>query len=251
MSARKRSFANVWSPQLGHSRDVDVYLPPSYDTGVRRYPVVYVQDGQNLTDPETAFAGTWQLDRALDDLARFGLEVIVVGVHNTERRLAEYSPFPDVKHGGGAGDRYLAFLVDTLKPRIDRLFRTRPTRRETAIAGSSMGGLISLFGWLRRPDIFGGAAALSPSLWYGRQALIDFVESAKLPGGRLYLDVGTAEGAAALRDVRAMRARLRRRGLAPARFAYKEDRGGRHDEAAWSRRIGPALRFLFRGSRGG
>ena len=136
MSLRKKTFSNVWSPQLENSRSIDVYLPASYD-GVRRYPVIYMQDGQNLSDPETAFAGTWQLEEALTRLSAFRVEPIVVGVYNTEQRLAEYSPFPDVKHGGGDGHRYLAFLTDTLKPRIDRLFRTRPTRRDTAIAGSS------------------------------------------------------------------------------------------------------------------
>jgi predicted alpha/beta superfamily hydrolase len=244
MSLRTKTFSNVWSPQLGNSRSVDVYLPPSYD-GVRRYPVLYMQDGQNLSDPETAFAGTWQLEEALTSLSAAGVEPIVVGVHNTERRLAEYSPFPDVKHGGGDGNRYLAFLTDTLKPRIDRLFRTRSSRRDTAIAGSSMGGLISFYAWLRRPDVFGRAAAMSPSFWFGRQALFEFVDAVRLPAGRLYVDVGTAEGAAAVRDVRTMRSRLRAKGLNRTRFGYKEERGGRHEEAAWSRRVVPALRFVF------
>jgi predicted alpha/beta superfamily hydrolase len=243
MTPQKKTFFNVWSPQLGNSRTVDIYLPPSYG-GARRYPVVYMQDGQNLSDPATAFAGTWRLDTALAALARAGVEAIVVGVHNTEARLAEYSPFPDAKHGGGQGDRYLSFLADTLKPRIDRLFRTRPARRDTVIAGSSMGGLISLYAWLERRDVFGHAAALSPSLWFGRDALAAYVDASSMPPGRLYLDVGTAEGAAAVTDVRAMRMRLRSKGLAADRLRYKEDRGGRHQEEAWSRRIGPALRYL-------
>jgi predicted alpha/beta superfamily hydrolase len=210
-----------------------------------------MQDGQNLSDPATAFAGTWQLEEALVRLSAVGVEPIVVGVHNTEQRLAEYSPFPDVRHGGGDGNRYLAFLTDTLKPRIDRLFRTRSSRRDTAIAGSSMGGLISFYAWLRRPDVFGHAATLSPSFWYGRPALFEFVDAARLSAGRLYLDVGTAEGAGAVRDVRAMRARLRAKGLRAPHFRYKEERGGRHEETAWSRRVAPALRFLFPSRRAG
>lgn len=244
MAPSKGTLSDVWSPELRNSRSVDVYLPASYGGG-RRYGVVYMQDGQNLSDPRTAFAGTWELGAALRDLARVGIELIVVGVHNTDRRLAEYSPFPDVKHGGGEADRYLDFLTETLKPRIDRLFRTRPSARDTAIAGSSMGGLLSLYAWFRRRDVFGCAASMSPSLWYGRQSLFDFVDASALPSGPLYLDVGTAEGAAALRDVRAMRARLRAKGVTPGQLGYKEDRGGRHDEAAWGRRIGPALRHLL------
>src|SRR5471030_76505 len=119
-----RTLKNVWSPQLRNRRDVDVNLPASYPSGVR-YPVVYMQDGQNLSDPAAAFAGTWDLDSTIDRLAWRGLDVIIVGVHNAGReRLAEYSPFPDARHGGGKADEYLAFLVDTLKPRIDRMFNT-------------------------------------------------------------------------------------------------------------------------------
>jgi isoamylase len=243
-AAGKQALRDVWSPELGNRRDVDVYLPASYASG-RRYRVVYMQDGQNLSDPQTAFAGTWRLDETLRDLATQPIELIVVGVHNTDRRLAEYSPYRDPKRGGGEGDRYLSFLGTTLKPEIDRLFRTRPSAADTAIVGSSMGGLVALYGWLRRPDIFGLAGAMSPSLWYGREALFGFVQDAALPRGPLYIDVGTSEGSGALRDVRALRAALRRKGLAAERFRYKEDRGARHEEAAWARRLGPALSFLF------
>lgn len=207
---------------------------------------MYMQDGQNLSDPNTAFAGTWQLDEVLRTLARAGIEPIVVGVYNTEKRLSEYSPFPDAKHGGGDGDRYLSFLADTLKPRIDRLFRTRPSAANTSIVGSSMGGLISFYAWLRRSEVFGAAGALSPSFWYGRHALLEFVDRTALPNGLLYLDVGTAEGAGAVRDVRTMRLLLRRKGLDRRRFRYREERSARHEESAWSRRVAPAVAFLLR-----
>ena len=249
MSGRsiKGTLRSVWSPELGNRRDVDVYLPASYASG-RRYPVVYMQDGQNLSDPSQAFAGTWRLDEALQTLAERGVEPIVVGIHNTAGRLGEYSPFPDPKHKGGDGDRYLTFVSATLKPRIDRLFRTRRGAAHTALAGSSMGGLISLYGWLRRPDVFGLAAAMSPSLWFGHAELFDFVESARLPRGRLYLDVGTAEGAGTLRDARSLVERLEDKGLPEGRrFAYVEDRGGRHEEAAWAGRLEDAMAFLLAG----
>lgn len=241
----KGTLERIWSPELRNYRDVDIYLPASYELGVR-HPVVYMHDGQNLSDPSTAFAGTWDLDGNLRRLARAGIHPIVVGVHNTDRRLAEYSPFPDAKHGGGNADAYLAFLADTLKPRVDRLFRTQRRPHQTALAGSSMGGLVSLYGWFRRPDVFGGAAAMSPALWFGRDRLFDFLERARLPRGRLYVDVGTAEGAEAVRDVRAFRRLLAWRGVTPgARFAYVEDQGARHDEAAWSGRLPAVFEFLF------
>jgi predicted alpha/beta superfamily hydrolase len=113
-----------------------------------------------------------------------------------------------------------------------------------------MGGLISLYAWFRRPDVFGAAGAMSPSLWYGRDKLFAFIESAGLPRSRrLYVDVGTAEGAMTLRDARALRSLLRRKGITRGPLVYLEDRGGRHDEAAWGRRSERAIEFLIRPRR--
>lgn len=237
----------VWSRHLRNRRDVDVYLPASYGGSRRRYPVVYMQDGQNLSDPSAAFAGTWALDDVLAELAERGVEPIIVGVHNTDARLAEYSPFADYKHGGGGGDAYLKFLVGTVKPRVDRLFRTERKASQTALAGSSMGGLISLYGWFSRPDVFGLAAAMSPSFWFARDAVYGYIRSARTPrNGRLYLDVGTAEGAGTLKDARLVRALLETKGLdQESRLKYVEDRGGRHEEAAWGRRLAGALEHLY------
>jgi predicted alpha/beta superfamily hydrolase len=217
----KHTLERVWSPQLRNSRNVDVYLPASYSVR-RRYPVVYMQDGQNLSDPSIAFAGTWDLDAALERLAGRGVEPIIVGVHNTDNRLSEYSPFKHPRHGGGQADRYLAFLADTLKPRIDRLFRTRRARPYTALPVRRWADWISFYGWLRarKPS---HAVAMSPLLVWARSPVPD-VEARKLPRGRIYLDVGTNEGDEALRDVRLMRAllhqkRIRLRGLSYIRIA--------------------------------
>src|SRR5262249_9493321 len=129
---------------------------------------------------------------------------IVVGVHHAENaRIAEYSPFPDRRAGGGEADAYLAFLVDSVKPRIDRSFRTRPEREQTAIVGSSMGGLVSLYAYFRFPWIFGRAGAMSPSIWFGQGAILDFIKEARTPpSGRIYLDVGLHEGAGTVRNTR-------------------------------------------------
>jgi predicted alpha/beta superfamily hydrolase len=253
----KRTLTNVWSPQRRNRRDVDVYLPASYASGVR-YPVVYLQDGQNLSDPATAFAGTWDLDATRDRLGWRGLDAIYVGIHNTRSRLAEYSPFPDPRHGGGDADAYLAFVVETLKPRIDRMFNTRRDRDATTIAGSSMGGLVSLYAYFRYPAVFGRAAAMSPSIWFGQGLIIDFIRQATVPRGRLYVDVGTGEGMGTLRDVRRLGRLLVRKGFrrrrspvaqafrpASAALRYVEDAGGRHNEAAWASRLEGALEFLL------
>jgi predicted alpha/beta superfamily hydrolase len=244
----RRVLQRVRSPQRGTERDLDVYLPPSYSQARRRYPVVYMQDGQNLSDPDRAFAGTWQLEQAVRTLAARGIEAIVVGIPNLgAARVNEYTPFVDAKIGGGDGDAYLAFMERTVKPLVDRRFRTRPEREATGVFGSSLGGLISLYAFFRRPDVFGRAAALSPSLWFGRDRLLGFIKGAPRPRrGRLYLDVGTAEGAGTLKDARLMRALLETKGLEVGdRLSYLEDRGGRHEEAAWARRIEDAIAFLL------
>ncbi|MCU1383726.1 MAG: putative esterase [Acidobacteria bacterium] len=263
----KRTFTNVWSPQLRNRRDVDIYLPGSYASGVS-YPVVYMQDGQNLSDPATAFAGTWELDATIDRLAWRGIEAIYVGIHNGGRdRLAEYSPFPDPRHGGGNAGAYLEFLVATIKPRIDRMFHTLRDRDATTILGSSMGGLVSLYAYFRYPAVFGRAGVMSPSIWFGHGAILDFIRDARVPRGRIYLDVGTGEGAGTVRDVRRLGRLLvrqgfrRRRQSAPAAQAsrlsgerrsstssslrYVEDAGARHTEAAWAWRLDGALTFLL------
>src|SRR4051812_8076920 len=242
----KRSF-DLWSPQLRNHRYVDVYLPDSYGEGRRRYPVVYMQDGQNLSDPAIAFAGnTWHIDEGLPWLAARGIEPIVVGLHNTPHRLAEYSPFPDARHGGGDGDRYARFLIDTVKPRLDAEFRTRKDRDSTIVGGSSMGGLISLYLFFRRPSPFGRTLVMSPSIWFGGGEILRFVERARTTHGRIYLDVGTSEGADTLKNARMLRRALRAKGYARDTLRYIEAEGHQHREADWAWRLPQALEFLLR-----
>lgn len=240
-------LTDLYSPQLDNARDVLIHLPDSYGSGERRYPVIYMHDGQNLFDEFTSFAGAWRVDEALASLRDEGREVIAVGIPNTgARRCDEYSPFVDERRGGGRGDAYLRFIGETLKPLIDRDFHTLPDRARTGILGSSMGGLISLYAFFRYPEIFGFAGAMSPSLWFADRAIFPFIEAAAFVPGKLYLDAGTAEGPGGLRDVRDLRALLIRKGYRRAHDnkLYVEDEGAGHHEAAWGRRLREALRFL-------
>ncbi len=236
-----------YSPELDNRRDVITYLPPSYGSGTRRYPVLYMHDGQNLFDEVTSFAEEWRVDNTMDALSHVGLEAIVVGIFNTEHRLDEYSPFEDAEGRGGKGDLYLDFIADTLKPRIDRDFRTQTERDSTLIAGSSMGGLISLYAFFRRPDVFGKAGAMSPSLWFADRAIFPFIEDAPHVPGKLYLDVGTLEGKGTVADVRRLREILLRKEYRRHRdLVYVEQRGAGHSEAAWRQRFHDAIDFLLR-----
>jgi predicted alpha/beta superfamily hydrolase len=240
----------VWSPQLRNRRDLVVYLPPSYEEGrTRRYPVLYMHDGQNLFDPATSYAGHWQLGATLSHHAMMGLEVIVVGIPNTGvRRIDEYSPHRDLIRGGGDGDRYVSFLVETVKPMIDRQLRTMRGPDATAVAGSSLGALISLYALFRSPWTFGAAGVLSPALWFADGAIFDVVRNARPPGGRIHLDIGTAEGPDALVDTRRMRDLLAAQGFEIGKsLSYYEDVDARHQERAWARRFRVVLPYLFGG----
>ncbi|MCU0497617.1 MAG: alpha/beta hydrolase-fold protein [Anaerolineae bacterium] len=248
-----RVLPQVYSPHLDNHRDVVVYLPPSYHQDeTRRYPVLYMQDGQNLFDEHTSFSGEWYADETLNALAQEGIEAIVVALPSTESRLDEYSPFHDPKHGGGRGDAYLALITETIKPIVDADFRTRTERTCTGILGSSMGGLISLYAYFRRPEVFGFAGALSPALWFADYAIFNYVRGLEqVPHGRIYLDAGTQELCCSedaseksrryLESVRQMRDLLRD----PISLQYVEAHDAGHREQEWARRLPEALRFLL------
>lgn len=257
-----RLLKSLWSPQLRNLRDILVYLPPSYHFGDWRYPVIYMHDGQNLFDAHTSFAGEWQVDETMAQLGREGVEAIIVGVpHANLHRLAEYSPFIDFSLGGGQGDHYLEFLVNTVKPLVDAEFRTLRHRTYTGLLGSSMGGLISLYGFFQQPDVFGFAGVMSPSFWFANGAIFPYVERAKFSPGRLYLDAGTREyadtgGSPAERrrksyhytlSIRRMRDLLADKGYTAGKtLRYVEEKNAQHGEAAWARRLPDALRFLLK-----
>jgi predicted alpha/beta superfamily hydrolase len=234
------------SPELGNKRDILVYLPPSYDSSDRRYPVVYMHDGQNLFDDATSFAGEWAVDQTLESASEQGLECIVVGIPNSgAARTDEYSPFKDAKHGGGRGDLYVDFLARTVKPLVDASFRTMAGPQYTGIAGSSMGGLISIYAFFREPTVFGFAGVMSPALWFADGAIFKYLQSVDFAPGRLYLDVGTNEGDQTLRNVTRMRDVLLGMGY---RLGWDLliviDEGASHNEAAWRRRLRRELQFL-------
>jgi predicted alpha/beta superfamily hydrolase len=206
-----------------------------------------MQDGQNLFDPEESFAGSWRVDIAMDQAAARGFEGIAVGIrHAGEERLAEYSPFDHPEVGPGRGREYVEHMAERIKPLVDARYRTIPDRGTTCVAGSSMGGLISLFAFLARPDVFGAVAAMSPSLWYAERAIFEAVKAAPFQPGRIYLDVGRREGEDTLADARRLRDLLLAKGYRKGdQLRYVEDRAGGHEESAWGHRLRAALPFLL------
>jgi predicted alpha/beta superfamily hydrolase len=240
-----RILPEVWSPQLENARSVLVYLPPSYHQSDRRYPVIYMHDGQNLFDRGTGFAGQeWEADETMERLSAEGLEAILVGIYNTPHRMQEYNPFTHLRHG--QGETYLAFITDTIKPLIDRDLRTLPDRDHTGIMGSSMGGLISLYAFFHRSDMFGFTGIMSPSAWLGGGAIYAYIRQQSFSPGKIYLDNGTREPSA-----RKLNAMLAEKGYQPGQtLLYVVEEDAEHNEAAWARRLPNALRFLLSSGAG-
>ncbi|MEO8193266.1 MAG: alpha/beta hydrolase-fold protein [Gemmatimonadales bacterium] len=237
----------VYSPELDNERDLLVSLPGGYAAGDWRYPVIYMHDGQNLFDPATSFSGSWNVDIAMAEVSLDGLDAIVVGIPNMGReRLAEYSPFDHPQLGGGRGDQYLEFLINTVKPLIDEQYLTAADRAHTGIVGSSMGGLISLYAFFRHPEVFGFAGVLSPSLWLTEADTFAFIEQAPFFRGKLYLDVGNREGARHVVKARQLRDLLEAKGYTLGEdLMWVEEEHGHHHESAWARRFRDALPFLL------
>lgn len=237
----------LFSPELGNYRDILISLPGGHKSGEHRYPVIYMHDGQNLFDPAQSFSGSWNVDVAMAEVSLDGFDAIVVGIPNMGAdRLAEYSPFEHPELGGGRGDLYLEFLINTVKPLVDKNYLTIPDREHTGIVGSSMGGLISLYAFFRHPEVFGFAGVLSPSLWLTEEATFSFIENAPFNPGKLYLDVGDREGARHVAKALHLRDVLEEKGYAPGKdLMWVEEAHGGHHESAWARRFRDALPFLL------
>ena len=182
---------SFYIPQLDRHRRVWIYLPESYGTSKKKYPVLYMNDGQNVFDEATSAYGEWGVDEALDSLGKQHKEIIVIAVDNgADKRLNEYSPYDMEKYGKGEGDQYVDFLVQTLKPYIDKHYRSKKDEKNTFIAGSSMGGLISFYAILKYPKIFGAAGVFSPAFWITPQLKNINPGQAKKVKGKIYFYAG-------------------------------------------------------------
>ena len=236
---------NFPMPQLKRKRQVWIYLPRDYDSALsKRYPVLYMNDGQNMFDPATSCSGEWYVDETLDMYAKHSIHdgAIVVAVENSELRQREYMP-------GMEADKYAEFLIYSLKPFIDLNFRTLPFRETTGIGGSSMGGLISLYVGLKYQNVFGKIASFSPAMGIGWNEMTDF--SRKYPM-KIYNDVGTNEVHKSKRlskkyadNVIAAARTLKKIGFPETELRLVIEPGSTHHESAWASRFGEAFVWLF------
>jgi predicted alpha/beta superfamily hydrolase len=246
-----RDFPSVYLPD---KRDIVVYVPPGYE---RRpdstYPVLYMQDGQNLFDPRTSFipGQTWQVREHADAAIRAGEvePLIIVGIYNTPARLAEYTHERNWQMGGGEAAQYGLTLTREILPFIAKRYRVRADRDSTGLGGSSLGGLVTLYLGLRHAEIFGKLAVMSPSVWWNNKSILGYLNE-RAPEiwdrPKVWLDVGDKEGRRTVHDAEALNRRLKANHWVPgATLHFEKAQDGTHDEASWARRVTPMLRFLF------
>lgn len=238
---------DFYMPQLDRNRRIWIYLPPDYNQSQMSYPVLYMHDGQNLFDSFTSFSGEWEVDETLNDLAQQGKQVpIVIGIDNGGgHRLDEYSTWVNSQYGGGEGQEYMEFIVETLKPFVDENYRTLPNKETTGIMGSSLGGLISQYGIFQHSDVFDKAGLFSPSYWYSDSVWAFTEENANPQSQRIYQLVGALEGEDMVNDMETMHNNLISYGFSESQLFSKVVPNQGHNEAFWRSEFEEAYLWLF------
>ena len=236
-----------YMPQLDRTRRIWLYLPPNYDDNSENYPVLYMQDGQNLFDTYTSYSGEWEVDETLNNLFNDGYQVpIVIGIDNGgAERINEYTPWVNPQYGGGQGDEYINFIVNTLKPYVDENYRTLPDAESTAIMGSSLGGLISHYGALSHQDVFSKAGIFSPSYWFSDTVWMFTEDAGKQSDMKLYQLIGGNEGVDAVADMWEMQDVLSNIGFNEDELFSLEVPNGEHNEAFWRNQFAAAYLWMF------
>ena len=219
-------------PQLNRSRRIWIYLPEGYLKTKKHYPVLYMHDGQNLFDAYTSGFGEWGVDECLDSLIKKGKSAcIVIGIDNGPKRFNEYNPYEFMEYGKGEGDQYLEFLVKTLKPFIDKQYRTLSSKENTIIAGSSMGGLISFYAMLQYPGVFGKAGIFSPSFWTAPPIKEVTNALAQKVAGKFFFYMGGMEDSTHIKNVQQIQEILGEKSTAMIYSVI--DPQSSHNEQAW------------------
>lgn len=233
-------------PQLEAKRAVYVVLPHDYEQSTKRYPVLYLQDAQNLFGGDTA-TSTWGIENQLAVLASRGhSDVIIVAIaHGGENRFKEYSPYNNPKLGKGEGRKYVQFMARTLKPYIDANFRTIPDREATGLGGSSLGALVSIYGGLMYPEVFGRLMLFSPALWVSPNIYFDAIDFLSHLPAKLYVYAGGGEGSTMIPNVEKLKQTLERKGNKKIEIALSIDPDAIQSEVQWGKEFPKAIEYLF------
>jgi predicted alpha/beta superfamily hydrolase len=231
-ASKQVSTFSIDAPQLKSTKKIWVYLPKNYSSSTKKYPVIYMHDAQNLFDASTSYVGEWNIDETLDSI---NAQVIVIGIENTVDRMEELTPFKNAKYGGGKADDYLDFIVKTLKPKVDATYKTKTNAKNTAIIGSSLGGLVSFYAALKYPQVFGKAGCFSPSFWFNRKELNDLMTETKAFDTKIYFLCGDNEGDAdVIRDMENVEHWVNTKRCECKKLNKKVIvKGGQHNEKLW------------------
>lgn len=244
---------DFFMPQLDRNRRVRLYLPLDYDDTTHDYPVLYMHDGQNLFSASESFAGEWEVDEALTYFEEQGYSgstgysgTIVVGIDNGgSYRIPEYTPWTNTEYGGGEGEEYMEFIVNTLKPYVDENYRTLTQREHTGIMGSSLGGLISHYGAMKYQNVFSKAGVFSPSFWF-TDDIYDFTyQQGHQEAMKFYFLAGGQEGENLEEDIATMMDTMIAAGFDGNEIMYKYVANGEHSEWFWAQEFPDAFQWLF------
>lgn len=237
----------IEAPQLNTTKKIWLYLPKNYEASKKKYPLIYMHDAQNLFDAKTSYVGEWNVDEKLDSL---NAEVIIVGIeHGNEKRMSELTPYKNAKYGGGDADNYLDFIIKTLKPAIDAKYRTKSKAKNTAIMGSSLGGLVSYYAVMKHPEVFGKAGVFSPSFWFNRKEIIELTKTIPKIKTKIYFLCGDNEGDAdMITDLNQIDDLLSEKRSKSKHLTKKTIvKGGQHNEKLWRDGFVNAYLWLFNG----
>ncbi len=244
-ASKQVSTFTLESPQLKTTKKIWVYLPKDYSASAKKYPVIYMHDAQNLFDAKTSYVGEWNVDETLDSI---NAQVIVIGIeHGGEKRMEELTPYPHPKYAGGNADAYLDFIVKTLKPKVDATYRTKTNSKNTAIMGSSLGGLVSFYAALKHPEVFGKVGCFSPSFWFSRKEMNDLMAKTKDFKTKVYFLCGDNEGDADMvPDMENAEKWVNTKRCECKKLNTKVIvKGGQHNEKLWRENFKKAYLWLF------
>lgn len=233
---------------LNRKRKIWLYLPPDYEEKGKRFPVLYLQDGQNLFDAAASFAGEWKIDETINHFNKQDqATAIVVGIENDgATRLDEYSPWQNQKYKkGGEGADYVNFIVQDLKPYIDQHYKTKSDRNNTLIGGSSMGALIAMYALMQHQKIFGMGLLFSPSFWFSEEAFTHVEKLDKRASSKIYLAAGAKEEGNIPENTRRMEELLHQIGFTDTEIHVQIDEDGAHNEAYWAKAFRVAYPWFF------
>lgn len=244
-ASKQVSTFTIKAPQLNTSKKIWMYLPKEYYTSTKKYPVIYMHDAQNLFDATTSYVGEWNVDETLDSI---NAQVIIVGIeHGNDKRMDELTPYKNEKYGGGKADNYLDFIVNTLKPQIDKTYRTKTNSKNTAIFGSSLGGLVSFYAAIQYPKVFGKVGCFSPSFWFNRKEIFELMAKTKKFKTKIYFLCGDKEGDGDMvNDMNAMEHQVNIKRCSCKMLNKKVIViGGQHNEKLWREGFKNAYLWLF------